>query len=241
MAATKDDIDALLRTLSEEWNKAEVVVKSAEQICGEPIVPSIKELRYAGRRLVDASHGETAKDLDAVQGLLKDAVFNCHCARHDAIDVATAVIADNLNVAVKKVGYEHILKAYPEFATLRKELSTIRAKIRSSRENRTQRDAIYESIHDVDLPKIAGSYDGFHSAEDIMKSLARGQRRGDLFKNALTICSLLIAAGSLFFAVTKKSPPTYVYLPAPPAVAGKASGRAQAQHPEEEARRTTAP
>ncbi len=212
MATTREDIDQLLKTASEEWNRAEEVVKSAEQICGEPVIPSIKELRYAGRRLVDSLNADTARDLDLVQGLLKDAIFNCHCARHDAIDVATAIIASNLSIVVREIGYEHVLSAYPDFAKLRKELSHIRAKIRVSRANRSQREEIYRSIHDVDLPAIAGLYDDFHSAEDIMRSLARKSRMGELIKNLLTGASVLIAAGSLVFAVIKKSPPTYIYL-----------------------------
>lgn len=208
MPASQQDIDDLFALARVEWNKAEEVVKSAEQICGEAVVPSIKEFRYAGRRVIDALHEMgNGNDLDVTLGLLKDAIFNCHCARHDAIDVATAVIASNLSIVVDKIGYEHILKAFPRFADLRKSLNVVRSKIRQSRGNRTERDTIYAAIHDADLPALAALYDDFQAAEDIMKSLARRERRNDQFKNVTTVVSIMVAIAACTFTgynATKK-------------------------------------
>ena len=44
----------LLVSTYEEWDKAESIIKLAEQVSGEIVFPSINELRYAGRRISEA-------------------------------------------------------------------------------------------------------------------------------------------------------------------------------------------
>lgn len=202
MALNQEELNALFAEVRDEWNQEEEVVKSAEQICSEAVFPSIKELRYAGRRLVDSFHEmANGNDEAAIRGYVKDAVFNCHCARHDAIDVATATIASNLELVVRKIGYDHVLKAFPEFVDLRDRLGRVRAQIRQSRSNRTERDEIYQAIHDVDLPALATLYEKFQSAEDVMKSLAGKERIGRLFLWITTGISVVVAVGSFLWAV----------------------------------------
>ena len=43
-----------LEDVLREWNRAELIIKTAEQICGEPVMPCVQELRYAGRRLIES-------------------------------------------------------------------------------------------------------------------------------------------------------------------------------------------
>ena len=50
-----DRFDKLFRALIEQWNIAERRIKKAEQVRGNEVVSSaIFELRYAGRKLIDA-------------------------------------------------------------------------------------------------------------------------------------------------------------------------------------------
>src|SRR5229473_6540765 len=96
-----DTYKELLSTIREEWDKSEEYIKQAEQVNNAVVFPSIKELRYAGRRIVEGlylivSHGDRSK----IEDLLRDAKFGCHRARHDAIDAATAKIAVDLDIAV---------------------------------------------------------------------------------------------------------------------------------------------
>src|ERR1700730_11122379 len=44
----------LLKSIQDEWNKAEGDIKTAEMVVHSIVIPSIKELRYAGRRVIDA-------------------------------------------------------------------------------------------------------------------------------------------------------------------------------------------
>ena len=74
--------DELLVQIQDEWNIAESDIKQAEQICNGVVIPSIIELRYAGRRIIEAL---TKIQLGApeieISDLLSDARFNCHRAR----------------------------------------------------------------------------------------------------------------------------------------------------------------
>jgi len=215
MAHTLDEINALFANLRVEWDASEKLVKSAEQVCGDAVIPSIKEFRYAGRRLVDAFHAlaETG-DLNKANDFVQDAIFNCHCARHDAIDVATGIMASNMDVAVQKIGYVHILAAFPNFAELRRSLNEVRDKIRISRGKRSDRDAIYLTVHDTDFPGLLRLYDDYNAAEDLMKALARNSRLEILFSRTATALSILVAIAAVLVAVFKKSDcPPYVLKP----------------------------
>ncbi len=49
------DLNATMTALIEQWNIAERPIKKAEYVQGDEVVgPAIFELRYAGRKMVDA-------------------------------------------------------------------------------------------------------------------------------------------------------------------------------------------
>jgi hypothetical protein len=170
----------VLRSILDEWNRAERDIKIAEQVSNNIVIPSIKELRYAGRRIVEAlnlmlrGEGETE-----VRALLADAEFDCHRARHDAIDSATAKIAVDLEIMTKKLGYEVILPVYGDFPKLVQGLIAIRRKITLSREKREDRDAIYSVLQAADFPRLISMFDDMRSSEHIMKTMARRRRRSE--------------------------------------------------------------
>lgn len=47
------EYNALLVEIAAEWDTAEKNIKAAELVSNQVVFPSIKELRYAGRRIVD--------------------------------------------------------------------------------------------------------------------------------------------------------------------------------------------
>lgn len=57
-----------------EWNKAEKAIKSAEHVEGQVVNPSIYELRYAGRRIIEALTIQESDPEKALR-LLSDAHF----------------------------------------------------------------------------------------------------------------------------------------------------------------------
>lgn len=58
-----------LKSIQEAWDEAEHAIKLAEQIQQEIINPSIYELRYAGRRIVEAFKLHSAGDTDGCERL----------------------------------------------------------------------------------------------------------------------------------------------------------------------------
>jgi hypothetical protein len=174
------DQSRVLESIRDEWGRAERDIKLAEQVCNEIVFPSINELRYGGRRVVDTVRavvaGSSQKDIDA---LLADALFDCHRARHDAIDTATAKIAITIDIMVSKLKYEAILPCYADFPILVSDLAAVRKKVSISRKDRENREAIYTVIEETDFPALVDRYQGLQASEPIMKRLAKRNRWKD--------------------------------------------------------------
>lgn len=169
----------LLQAVRAEWDKAEQDVKTAELVCSKVVLPAIKELRYAGRRIVDALRCIEEDKLEEAKDFLCDARFDCMRARHDAIDVATAKMAIDIDIMIKKLGYDCILPACANFPTIVSELTEIRIKISKSRGDRANREMIYSSIESVDFPSMVQSFQRMKASERIMRSLASKGRKND--------------------------------------------------------------
>jgi hypothetical protein len=76
--AALEEYKSVLTEIHDEWKKAEFCIKQAEQVNYAVVFPAIKELRYAGRRIVDAlyliaSDGNQKK----ISEFLLDAKFDC--------------------------------------------------------------------------------------------------------------------------------------------------------------------
>jgi len=185
----------LLSKVQLEWNKAEAAIKAAEMTSHDVVVPSINELRYAGRKLVDALELlSTQADREQVETLLREAVFNCQLARYDAIDAVTAVIALNADLLIENVGYNSLLSYYPNFSGFLKKIQQIRERIAASREDRSQRSTIYSAIEITDLPELINEYERVRSLEPVLKGVER-KRRKELLISRIT------ALGGLIFGL----------------------------------------
>lgn len=172
---------AQLNTILHEWNRAEEDIKTAEQICGKVVNPSIKELRYAGRRIVDAlARIGAGDDGEEVDKLFADALFDCHRARHDAIDAGTSKIAADLEIMLEKLKHDVVLAVYPGFREIFVDLQEVRNKIVASRGDRENREAIYSVIEDSDFPALVRRFNDMRLSEGIMKSMATRNRVRDL-------------------------------------------------------------
>lgn len=162
---------ALLKSIQDEWNRAEEDIKTAELVVHSIVIPSIKELRYAGQRLIDALMVITGNpanpDHDRIKALLDDARFDFHRARHDAIDAATAKMAVDLEIMVEKLGHESILPAFPAFPSFYQNLTNVRDQIPKSRRERDDRETIYSVIEAVDFPKLVFAFNQMRACEPI--------------------------------------------------------------------------
>lgn len=195
-----DDFRGLLDSINNEWNRAEGDIKQAEQVCAKVIEPAINELRYAGRRLIDAI-SSTGKGITPpnIESLLTDALFDCHRARHDAVDAATSKITLDLDILQTKLGIDVVLQAFPDFPKLVREVDALREKIVASRKIRTNRENIYTGIEAVDFPELVSRYNMLRSSEPIMLKLAKGRRRERAYTLAFGIGGIVLAVISWLF------------------------------------------
>lgn len=169
-------VAVLVRKICGEWNRAERAIKIAEQVIGEDPFPSIKELRYSGRRIVEAFlFIDEGNDGEAI-AYLQDAYFDCLRAKHDAMDVAINEIAGRIRLSQEDLSPEVVIRAFPQFGKLLAGLSAFEAKIADSREERATRDEVYESIQD-NFDETLELYDQFKASEELMKSLADNAAR----------------------------------------------------------------
>lgn len=183
-----------------EWDLAEEAVKRCEQVALAAVIPAVKELRYAGRRIVDAlTAAHNGESLDVVRAYLEDARFDCHRARHDAIDAALDVMAKDFDNLTKKLGVDAVMKAYPNFSELYTDFANAREKIAQSRRDRRNRNVIYESISAIDFPNLSNRYANLKTSQPIAlqyAAQARRQRFGWWVMFAIMICSLSLAANT---------------------------------------------
>lgn len=178
-----------LKEIRAEWDKAEGSIKIAEQINNQVVFPAVKELRYAGRRIVDAlANCATTGDEGAIRALLDDALFDCYRARHDAIDAAISKISTHLDAVTSKLGYSALTVGFPDFGQLYEELGKAQEVIASSRGVRGDRDKLYVAIESVNMPPLVALYRKFKSSEPVMRGLAREER----FWKVITIGSATI-------------------------------------------------
>lgn len=156
--------------------------------------PSINELRYGGRRLVDVIHGllNNASEGD-IDGWVADARFDCHRARHDAIDTAISKIAIKIDIMVEKLEYEAIIPVFPEFPVLVKQLGDVRKNIARSRENREDREAIYTTVESTDFIGLVERFQRLVECEPIMKKIALKNR----WRDVVAVVALVVALAAL--------------------------------------------
>lgn len=156
----------LLREWRKQWNLAEGAMKIAEKTNEVFQAPSVQELHYSGRKVVEfLDLIETPSLVHSPDDKLKDAIYDCHRARHDASDHASSVISERLDTARAQFGADAVRQVFPEYAELVAELADVREIIAESREKRNGRGEFYTKIEADHLPKIMKLYEKFKVSE----------------------------------------------------------------------------
>lgn len=194
------DLSDALGRLRVEWNKTEEYLKIAEQINGKAIIPGVNELRYAGRKILEALEifdSDKAKALS----ILNDALHDCYRARHDSIDASVGMIAAHVQLSVDNLGYTRVLGALPNLGTFLDNILKVNEKIANSRGRRLNRDSIYEDIKEIDLAAIRRDYGQLKSSEPFLEQEVKRERRRTLMTYLigavgliLTIVGILVTA-----------------------------------------------
>jgi len=197
VSSNKDSVTNInpgrFESIANEWDKAEKAIKLAEQVCDSVVIPAVAELRYAGRRIVDAINAaKNGCPSEQVEGLIADAEFDCHRSIHDAIDAALNEMSIQTDLLAKEMGYDVVNNSYPEFVDFSKKLVAARQQIASSRGDRDNRQAIYESIIQTDFSNIVENYQDLRNSETKMKIIVAAKRAG------LRITIALFIIGTIF-------------------------------------------
>lgn len=149
------DLDAALAELIKQWNIAETRIKKAEQVRADQVVASaIFELRYAGRKIIDAIEICLTQDIQAnpkarakVHSYIADATEDCVKAKHDAIDAMMTFVTTWFHRAEAFLTLERVQHFFPSYLATVSMIATIQDNITASRGDRNRlRDSIYDDI-----------------------------------------------------------------------------------------------
>ena len=180
-----DEIDAALRELQTQWNIAERRIKKAELVrASEVVAPAIFELRYAGRKLVDAMalilDSEWQCEAKTKQTILRqigDATEDCVKAKHDAIDAMLVFVTAWFERTEGAIGLDGLVKYFPEYIKVTGKISNLYDRIAESRGDRNKsRDDIYDSIETADYAGILDLYAAMAVSETRVQAQVEAER-----------------------------------------------------------------
>lgn len=195
------DIISCIAGLCDEWDKTEKWIKDGEFIVGDAIIPSINEMRYAGRQLVDAcrmaQNSDSQKALDHVLKARADLMK----ARHDVVDACIGHIYDSVKEAQNQLGAGNIQKHFPDYGKILALLDVTRGKISESRENRKQRDEIYSDIMGSDMPKIFDAYRSFRKSLPLVEENIKKDDRRDRYFAIFGVAGIIIGVAGIFLGL----------------------------------------
>lgn len=211
------EIDDAVTGLAAQWAVAERRIKQAEFVVGNRVVTAaISELRYAGRKLIDANQlivggqwRNDPKEKARLLAFLADATEDCVKSKHDAIDSMMFFVSDWFGRTEEKAGLAELQKYFPDYIQLTGMISGIQDKIADSRGDRIgSRDGIYDAIEIDDYTKIIDLYRRMREAEPRVQALAARERVrghillwGTILGVALGIAALAVGIPALWYAV----------------------------------------
>jgi hypothetical protein len=142
-----------ITALSEEWNLAEERLKTAENWNRKVLIPAINELRYAGRKIVDAFTAHRRGDSQAAAEHIADACQDILRARHDVIDAVHGAIGDYADKAREKIGAAVLHGNFSNYGEMFALIREIGEQVAQSRKERQRRDEIYRGIENK-MPRL---------------------------------------------------------------------------------------
>lgn len=177
---TPEALDILNRAAA-QWDRTEALLKRVEVIDNDVFAPGINELRYAGRRLVDAVREAQSdkSDPNRVLAYVLEVEQFCFRAQHDCIDAIIASLDERIQLAEETFGYSLLLSNFPQYMELRHELNSIGKVVIQSRGHRGQRAEIYNEIEEKRLPYVLELVEKLNSSEEILKAIALKEKSDD--------------------------------------------------------------
>lgn len=194
------EIDKAFTQLIIQWNIAERRIKKAEQVRGEQIVSSaIFELRYAGRKIVDALElclsGQVQPGSEIERKVLEylgDATEDCVKAKHDAIDAMLSFVTVWFDRVEKSLTLNKVQQFFPNYLDVTGKIAGIQESIEESRGNRnTKRDKNYDDIEKDGYDEILALYKKMKTSRDRVQTAVGRERVERIALWTVTILSVL--------------------------------------------------
>jgi hypothetical protein len=177
----KEFVDAL-DELAAHMNKIERRLKQAEQLREEVVIPGINELRYAGRRFVDAwsacAGQPTAKKKQEARDHIIVARQYLQNADHDVTDAICFFIHGEINRMQRRYGVNELIRVFPQYAQFAREMQTANRIISGSRETREERALEYARLEADYINPLVNTYETLRFSEALALASAKRRRLG---------------------------------------------------------------
>jgi len=204
------ELDRLFKDLIAQWNIAERRIKKAEQVQGNEVVNSaIFELRYAGRKIIDAMQLILSKDwqndteiYEQIRRYLADAIEDCVKAKHDSIDAMIDFVTTWFDELEQRIGLRKLTEIFPEYLDITSKIAEVQDKIAHSREHRTTaRDSVYDEIEAKDYEDILKLYNKMRLSKNRVQAIVNSDNR-QAWINAIALAvnivlGVVIASGTI--------------------------------------------
>jgi hypothetical protein len=197
-----DNLSQQLAELAEYWNQIEKRIKQAEQLRDKAVIPAINELRYAGRKFIDAwalSTKENRTEDDDRRALECITVARQYLtnADHDTIDAALSFIYRNMSYVTKRYEARKIAPHVPGFLEILDEMDENKNKIAKSRIDRNERTSIYNGL----LPHFEKMIEAHRKVDRAERHILRRQKRGKFWFDFFAIVGVIGALASIIALV----------------------------------------
>jgi hypothetical protein len=193
------EIDDALTQLRHEWNIAERRIKKAELVRANNVVSSATfELRYAGRKLIDAlailqkaDWRLSPEEKQQVLQWLADATEDCVKAKHDAIDAMLVFVTTWMERTEASIGLAGLVEYFPTYIETTGKISNLQDRIADSRFDRAKgRESIYDGIERHEYEQILSLYSTMLSAESRVTAQVAAEKAAKLQEKRRTVNSL---------------------------------------------------
>lgn len=173
-------VEDMLARIAAEWDKAERLIKSAERVRAQVVIASVNELRYAGRRLVDALHiSEKARTdpsaKEEFDSYVSDALLFAARAQHDAVDAIVLFLQKAVEKYEAEFGLSLLAEKYPRIFDIKASIAQADTLIIASRSDRMKRAAEYDILASDHCPTLLDHYQHLVANEQVLLELVRAK------------------------------------------------------------------
>lgn len=174
----ESELQQALRRIFALWNDTEARIKEAERLRAEVVIPSIKELRYAGRWLIDVlgitiplvEDNLTPEQRATLDRALFETEQNCVRAKNDAVDASVLFLHRRLEQMVTEFGVPIVYSYFPNYADIRRQIREVDEIITNSRgPARVNRNELYDRLATEHLPHLIIIYQTMLASEDLIQ------------------------------------------------------------------------